>query len=89
MKASQPTMASEDTGAQISGGAAGGTPLAQAAFKPLPIPGHTPQVSVRQHGAPTNKFQAVQALPHVIHPNSGVGTPMKGAQMMKPTGKLV
>lgn len=74
-KPSAPTTASDLTGGQIAGGAAGGTPLAQAAFKPLPVPGHTPQVSVRAHGAPVNKFQAVQALPHVIHPQNGVGLP--------------
>lgn len=73
MRASDPTTAAK----QISRvpQASGGTPLANAAIKPLPIAAHTPQVSVRQNGAPVNHFQATQALPHMIHPQSGVGSP--------------
>lgn len=89
MKAYTPTEASGMTGSSVSGGMAGGTPLAAAGFKPLPIPGHTPQTDVRQHNAPVNHFQAPAALPHMVHPSSGVGTPHIAAPMKTPTiGKL-
>lgn len=76
MRASDPTTAAKQV-SKISV-ASGGTPLASAAFKPLPLEPHTPQVSTRASGAPVNHFQA-QAVPHMVHPNSGVGLPTGGA----------
>lgn len=79
MRASDPTTASKNV-SKIAV-ASGGTPLASAAFKPLPIGPHTPQVSVRAQNGPVNHFQSPQALPHMVHPNSGVGTPSVGHPM--------
>lgn len=79
MRATQPTVAS----AAISKvpPMSGGTPLDTAAFKPLPIPGHTPQMNIRENNAPVNHFNAPGALPHMMHPNSGVGGPSSGSPM--------
>lgn len=79
MRASDPATAAK----QISRVplASGGTPLAEAAFKPLPIPGHTRQASIRENNAPINHFQSSGSVPHMIHPNSGVGMPKVGSPM--------
>jgi hypothetical protein len=84
MKAYTPTQASGMTGSSVAGGMGGGTPLADAAFKPLPIPGHPPQKNVRANNAPVNHFQATQALPHMIHPQNNVGMPMSKGVMKAP-----
>lgn len=87
-RATDPTTASK-TVARVSANV-GGTPLATAAFKPLPIPGHTPQVSVRANNAPVNHFQSSGAPPHMVHPSSGVGGPHVGAapKPPKPSGNI-
>lgn len=87
-RATDPTTASK-TVARVSANV-GGTPLATAAFKPLPLGGHTPQVSVRASNAPVNHFQSAGALPHMVHPNSGVGSPHVGAAPSppKPQGNI-
>jgi len=84
MKAYTPTEASGMTGSSVGGGMGGGTPLADAAFKPLPIPDHTPQKNIRANNAPVNHFQATQALPHMLHPQNGVGTPAMAGVMKAP-----
>lgn len=70
-RATDPTTASK-TVARVSANV-GGTPLAAAAFKPLPFGPHAPQVSVRANNAPVNHFQSSGAPPHMVHPASGVG----------------
>lgn len=78
MRASDPTTAAKQV-SKISV-ASGGTPLAAAAFKPLPLGGHPPQVSNRASGAPVQAFHGA-AVPHMVHPNSGIGLPASGSGM--------
>ena len=75
------------TGSSIAGGLAGGTPLASAAFKPLPLGtagAKPPHVDVRSEGAPVNHFQSIQGLPHVIHQQSNIGMPKTAGVMKAP-----
>jgi len=88
MRATDPTTAAKQVSKIAI--ASGGTPIAIAAFKPLPIPGHTPQVSVRASNAPVNHFQSSGAIPHMVHPSNGVGGPHIGAAPAppKPQGSI-
>lgn len=90
MKAFNPTVASAETGSPVAGGFAGGTEPGLAAVKPLPLGAHPPQINVRSAGQPINRFQSPQALPHVVHPNSGIGMPggMLAAPKPPKIGKL-
>lgn len=81
MKAYTPTTAGAMTGSSIAGGMAGGTPIASAQIKPLPIGAaavKAPHVNIRGENAPVNHFQTPAALPHMIHPSNGVGMPEGG-----------
>lgn len=75
MKASMPTTAGDMTTSSIAGGFAGGTEPALAATKPLPLGAHPPQINIRSAGQPINRFQSPQALPHMVHPATGLGAP--------------
>lgn len=87
-RATDPTTASK-TVARVSANV-GGTPLATAGFKPLPIGPHAPQVSVRASNAPVNHFQSSGAPPHMVHPASGIGSPHVAAALAppKPNGNI-
>lgn len=80
MRASDPTTAAKQV-SKISV-ASGGTPLAATAFKTLPIGAHPPQVNIRENNAPAHNYNAPQAVPHVMHPNSGIGMPTSGSPIV-------
>jgi hypothetical protein len=75
LKAYSPTTAGDMTSSSVGGGFAGGVEPQLAAEKPLPLGAHPPQVNIRAGGAPVNHFQTIQALPHMVHPQSGLGMP--------------
>jgi hypothetical protein len=72
-----PTLASGMTSSSVSNKMVSG-PRPVGIPAPIPVDHDPPKVSVRSTGMPVNHFAAPQALPHMIHPARGFGTPKVG-----------
>lgn len=71
MKSTAPTLASAMTTSSVARGMAGGTPLAAAAIRPMPLASHQggQGASRRASGMPMNGFHSPSPAPfHLAHP---------------------
>lgn len=71
---SRPTTAGAMTSSSINSKLSGG-PRPVGIPSPIPVDVSPGKPSVRSAGTPVNHFQSVQALPHMIHPSRGLGSP--------------